>query len=247
MKEADSVRVVTVVDNDVWREGLTSSWGISFLVEILYDDGKQSVLMDKSGSFQTFFDNASKLGIDLSTVQAIFISHWHGDHCGSLSQVLRLLNHLIPVFVPSKHSWLKKIVDAGGRPTVCSKPTEFLEVFMSTGSFGFWLKEHSLILKLRDRGLVILTGCAHPGIMRIVGRAIEVGGCSRVYAVIGGFHISSRREGERVGSFLHELDVEVVSPCHCTGIDAKQAIASVVGDAYVENGSGKIIDLCGAK
>lgn len=63
MKEADSVRVVTVVDNNVWKEGLMSNWGISFL-EALHDDGKQNVLMDTSGSYQTFFDNASKLGID---------------------------------------------------------------------------------------------------------------------------------------------------------------------------------------
>ncbi|MCK4478158.1 MBL fold metallo-hydrolase [Candidatus Bathyarchaeota archaeon] len=247
MKEANSIRVVTVVDNNVWKEGLTSSWGISFLVEVLYDDGKQNVLMDTSGSYQTFFDNASKLSIDLSTAQGIFISHWHGDHCGSLSHILPLLRRPIPVFVPSEHSWLKKIVNAGGRPTVCSKPTEFLEVFMSTGSFGFWLKEHSLIMKLKDEGLVVLTGCAHPGITRIVGRAIEIANASKVYAVIGGFHISSRREGERIGGFLRRLDAKVISPCHCTSTDAKQAIASVVGDAYVENGSGRIIDLCVAK
>lgn len=60
MKEASSVRVVTVVDNNVWKEGLTSSWGISFLVEAFYDDGKQNILTDTSGAYQTFFDNALK-------------------------------------------------------------------------------------------------------------------------------------------------------------------------------------------
>lgn len=60
MKEADSVRVVTVVDNNVWKEGLTSSWGVSFLVEAFYDDGKQNILTDTSGAYQTFFDNALK-------------------------------------------------------------------------------------------------------------------------------------------------------------------------------------------
>jgi len=52
MKEADSVRVVTVVDNDFWKEGLTSNWGISFLVEVFYDDGKQNIFTDTSGAYQ---------------------------------------------------------------------------------------------------------------------------------------------------------------------------------------------------
>jgi len=59
--------------------------------------------------------------------------------------------------------------------------------------------------------------------------------------VIGGFHISSISEGISVGELLHKLDVKLVSPCHCTSVDAKKEIAKIMGERYVKNGSGKII------
>jgi metal-dependent hydrolase (beta-lactamase superfamily II) len=60
--------------------------------------------MDTSGSFDALFNNASKLNVNLSRVEAIFISHWHVDHRGSLSHVLPLLSKSTPTYVPSKDS-----------------------------------------------------------------------------------------------------------------------------------------------
>jgi metal-dependent hydrolase (beta-lactamase superfamily II) len=48
------------------------------------------ILMDTSGSFEALFKNASWLSVSLSSVEAILISHWYEDHCGSLSHVLPL-------------------------------------------------------------------------------------------------------------------------------------------------------------
>jgi len=61
-----------------------------------------------------------------------------------------------------------------------------------------------------------------------------------VYAVIGGFHISRKLEGVKVAEVLHELGVKVVSPCHGTGANAKYAIADILRDSFVKNGSGKV-------
>ena len=111
---------------------------------------------------------------------------------------------------------------------------------MSTAEIGRGISEHSLVVNVRNKGLVILTGCAHPGIVNMVKRAQQASRLSRVYAVIGGFHISSTREGVHVAEFLRELGVKLVSPCHCTGVNAKNAIANVMEDRYVRNGSGKV-------
>ena len=97
MKEVNSVKITTIVDNDVWEKSLSSTWGISFHVETFKGNEKHTVLMDTSGSFETFYKNASKLGIDLTAVEGIFISHWHGDHVGALNQVLPLIKHSVPV------------------------------------------------------------------------------------------------------------------------------------------------------
>jgi len=235
------MKITTLVDNDVWKKGLASSWGLSLYVEI--DSGKERhrILMDTSGSSNVLFSNARKLEVNLSDVEAIFVSHWHLDHCGCLSHVLPLLRQQTPVYVPSKNtSGIRTIREAEGTPIVCSEPVYLMEGVMSTGEMGGGVSEHSLVINMRDKGLVILSGCAHPGIMNIVKRAQLVSGVSRVYAVIGGFHISSKREGTYVAEFLHELGVKLVSPCHCTGVDAKDAIADIMKGNCIKNGSGKV-------
>ena len=243
MEEIKSVRITTIVDNDVWKEGLASSWGLSLFVESFSDDEKHSVLMDTSGSFKTFFNNALKLGLNLSVIEAVLISHWHGDHCGALSQVLSLLKPQTPVYLPSENSFgIKDIRAADGLPVICHKPIEFIGGMMSTGEVPGGLSEHSLLINVKG-GSVVLTGCSHPGLVNILKRAQKVSGTEKMHAVIGGFHISSINEGLKMGEFLRKLNVRLTSPCHCTSDDAKQAIAKTLGRRYVKNGSGKIISI----
>ncbi|MCD6446041.1 MBL fold metallo-hydrolase [Candidatus Bathyarchaeota archaeon] len=243
MKSVDSVKITTVVDNDVWTKGLSSSWGLSFYVETFKENKKQhTILMDVSGSFPTFHENAEKMNLDLTTVEAVFISHWHGDHCGALSQVLPLIKHTVPVYVPSADNFgMREIENAGGKPVVCLQPTEFMEGLMSTGEIPINISEHSLIINVKEKGLVVLVGCSHPGITTILKRAKQVSSIDKVYGVMGGFHISGINNGLKIGEFLKELNVELASPCHCTGYDARKGITQVIGEKYVKNGSGKII------
>jgi len=240
VKDCHSTKVTTLVDNDVWKKGLVSSWGLSLYVEIESDEERHRILMDTSGSFDVLFNNARKLEVNLSDVEAVFVSHWHLDHCGCLSHVLPLLKQQTPVYVPSKNnSGIKTIREAEGTPIVCSEPVYLMDGVMSTGEMIGGVSEHSLVINIRDKGLVILSGCAHPGIINIVKRAQQVSGVSKVYAVMGGFHISSKREGAYVAEFLRESDVKLVSPCHCTGANAKEAIAEIMKENCIKNGSGK--------
>jgi len=243
MKELNSVRVTTLVDNDVWKSGLTSSWGISLYVETYKGKERHTVLMDTSGSFDTLSNNASKLDMNLSGVEAIFISHWHGDHCGSLSHVLPLLRRSTSVYVPSKNSsGIRKIKEAGGTPMICSEPVELMEGVTSTGEMVGRTSEHSLVMNVENKGLVILTGCGHPGIVNIIKRAQQVSGVYRVHAVIGGFHISVR-EALETANLLRKIGVELVSPCHCTSENVKKAVSNIMGTRCVKNGSGKIFSI----
>jgi metal-dependent hydrolase (beta-lactamase superfamily II) len=96
MQSVKIAKVTTIVDNNVFEKELASSWGLSVHVETFTNDKKHNVLMDTSGSFQAFIENTSKLNLNLSEIEAIFISHWHSDHCGALNQVLPLIRHSIP-------------------------------------------------------------------------------------------------------------------------------------------------------
>jgi 7,8-dihydropterin-6-yl-methyl-4-(beta-D-ribofuranosyl)aminobenzene 5'-phosphate synthase len=241
MKVCHWTKITTLVDNHVWSRGLASSWGFSLYVEIDSGEERHRILMDTSGSSNALFGNARKLEMNLSDIEAIFVSHWHLDHCGCLSHVLPLLRQQTPVYVPSENSsGIRTIREVKGTPIVCSDSVSLMEGVMSTGEMIRGVSEHSLVINLRDKGLVVLAGCSHPGIVNIVKRAQQVSGVSRVYAVIGGFHISSKREGAYAAEFLHELGVKVVSPAHCTGFDAKDAIAHIMKDNFIKNGSGKV-------
>ncbi|MFP3985617.1 MAG: MBL fold metallo-hydrolase [Candidatus Bathyarchaeia archaeon] len=244
MRETDSVKITTIVDNDVWRRGLLSSWGLSLYVEVLKGNEKHVILMDTSGSFEILYHNALKLGIDLSSVEAVFISHWHTDHCGALSQILSMLKPQTSVFVPSGDYFrIREIRGAGGVPVVCQKPIEFVEGAMSLGEIANELREHSVSINVKGKGLVVLTGCSHPGLARILKNALKVTRVETIYAVIGGFHISTMNEGLGIGEFLRNLGIRCVSPCHCTSNDAKQGIERILVNEYVRNGSGKTISI----
>lgn len=238
------IKVTTLVDNEIYKKGLRSSWGLSLFIEIATGNKRHALLMDTSDSFEALSENAQKLGINLSSVDAIFISHWHIDHCGSLHHILPLSRRPIHVYVPSENpSAMRAIKEAQGIPMVCSRPVELFEGTLSTGEMWSGISEHSLIIKLNGKGLVILTGCSHPGVVNIIKHARGVSGIDKIHAVIGGFHISSMKEGIGVAGFLRRLGVKLVSPCHCTGAKAKIGIVKILEKAFVRNGVGRVISI----
>ena len=103
------------------------------------------------------------------------------------------------------------------------------------------MDDQGLVANVKGKGLVVLTGCGHAGIVNIVKRAQEVTGIERVYAVLGGFHLP--------GAFFEPVIPQVVAafrgwapdvivPAHCTGYRAQQALAAALPDSYVHNAVG---------
>lgn len=230
------------MDNKIKLPNLLSCWGLSFQIELAYDKQRFIFLMDTSGSHKTLLTNAEKMGIDFQEILAVFISHWHGDHCGALTKLLPLLKLPIPIYLPSENPSAElKIRELGGMPEVRATPARIARGCISTGRVEGGIAEHSVVINIKDKGLIVLTGCAHPGLIRVVETSRQVSGVSRVHAVIGGFHVSSEKEVTPILEYFHRLEVSLVSPCHCTGAGAKEAFKEAMGDKYVENGSGCII------
>jgi 7,8-dihydropterin-6-yl-methyl-4-(beta-D-ribofuranosyl)aminobenzene 5'-phosphate synthase len=97
------------------------------------------------------------------------------------------------------------------------------------------------IINVRDKGLVIVTGCGHAGIINIVRNARAITGINQVYAVIGGFHLTGRLFAPIIPatiSALQEFAPRYVVPGHCTGWYATQQIALAMPGAYIPNGVG---------
>jgi 7,8-dihydropterin-6-yl-methyl-4-(beta-D-ribofuranosyl)aminobenzene 5'-phosphate synthase len=91
---------------------------------------------------------------------------------------------------------------------------------------------------------VIITGCAHPGIVEMIGRSVELG-AAEPYLVMGGFHLfgSSRQAVRDVIDRFRSLGVHKVAPCHCTGPEAMEMFHQNFQEDYLPCGVGQVIEL----
>ncbi len=99
----------------------------------------------------------------------------------------------------------------------------------------------SLVMNVRGKGLVVLSGCAHSGIINTVRYAMEVTGIQKVHAIMGGFHLNGPAFEPVIGETLVELlqiAPDYIIPTHCTGRTAVAAIENAMPDAFILNMSG---------
>jgi 7,8-dihydropterin-6-yl-methyl-4-(beta-D-ribofuranosyl)aminobenzene 5'-phosphate synthase len=120
-------------------------------------------------------------------------------------------------------------------------PVRLFDNFYSTGVMQP-VGEQSLVIDEGDFSIVI-TGCAHPGIVNIVKRAIEMLNKPVLYA-LGGFHLMRSSEDEIINVVreLKDLGVEYVTPTHCSGDLAIEIFKEVYGENYIPGGVGRIIE-----
>ena len=107
------------------------------------------------------------------------------------------------------------------------------------------LDDQAAILNVRDKGLVVITGCGHAGIVNILRYARKLTGIERVYAVIGGFHLGGPFEViiPNVCDALAGLDPQVIVPAHYTGWKAVHALAARFPNAFIQNSVGTRFEL----
>src|SRR4051794_1423391 len=103
--------------------------------------------------------------------------------------------------------------------------------------------DQAIVLNVRDRGLVILTGCGHSGIINIIRYAKRLTGIDRLYAVLGGLHLQyGPIVTETVAAMVEEAP-SVLVPAHCTSWKAQQALAAALPGAFRPNGVGSRFEL----
>ena len=103
------------------------------------------------------------------------------------------------------------------------------------------LDDQALVVSVRGRGLVVLTGCGHAGAVNICRYALRLTGTSRLTGLFGGFHLTGPAFEpiiEPTAAALIDLNPEVVVPAHCTGWRAQHRLASALPDAFIPNAVG---------
>jgi 7,8-dihydropterin-6-yl-methyl-4-(beta-D-ribofuranosyl)aminobenzene 5'-phosphate synthase len=227
-------------DNNPYNEELVPSWGFSCFIRGL----EKNILFDTGGDGDLLLANMGHLGMDLEEIDLLVLSHIHGDHVGGI-QALIEKNPRLVVFLPRSFptSFKDKLKGCCADVVEIHEPFRICKGVYSTGELGRSVEEQSLILNTH-RGAVVITACAHPGILKIL-KSVEALVDKGVFFLMGGFHLldEHKSEMEKIVAGIRRLGVSYVAPCHCSGTFLKEALRIEYGNNFIEVGVGRIITL----
>ncbi|MCF7874039.1 MAG: MBL fold metallo-hydrolase [Candidatus Omnitrophica bacterium] len=227
-------------DKNAISPNLKTGWGFSVFIDgVLFDTGEDGDLL---------LSNLKAEGININSIEKIVISHDHWDHIGGLWSLLELKKDLKVYGCRGFSSQTKnKIKDLGAEFVESSGFLQIKSNIYTTGEiFGFYksvdISEQSLVVKSK-KGLVVVTGCSHPGVVKIVEKAKENFKDEDIHLVFGGFHLMNKekREIKLIVQKLKDLGINYVGPTHCTGYEAQQFFRQVFKNKYISIKVGKTI------
>lgn len=236
----DELTITIVHDNYPCVEGLRTAWGFAAYVagaakNILFDTGSDGALL---------LENLAKLQIDPAGIDTLVLSHVHGDHAGGLAGLLAV-NPRIEVYMPKSFpDRVKDLVRGYGATIVeVGEPGAICEGVYTTGALGRRIEEQALVIHTQQ-GLVVLTGCAHPGMASIVEGVRRLHG-GDLLLVMGGFHLEWTMSGkvDRIIATFRDCGVKYVAPTHCSGEKARERFRQSFGQRFIEVGVGRTVAL----
>jgi len=230
--------MTVVYDNNPFDSKLITDWGFSCFIKGL----EKIILFDTGTNGKILLSNMEKLKIHLDNIDLVFLSHFHRDHTGGLDAILEKVPKIdiwLPYFFPS--NFKRAIQKKGGTIVEVEKFKKISDGIYTTGVIEGWIKEQSLILDT-DKGLVVITGCAHPRIMNIL-TEVQEKTKKNIYMVLGGFHLAGLEKHyiEEIISFFRGIGIKKVAPCHCSGDEARKLFAREYGEDFISIGVGKEI------
>lgn len=237
------MRVKVLFDKEALNKNLRTGWGVSFLIDnkILFDTGEKGEWLLK---------NMQILGIGIEAIEAVAISHDHWDHAGGLWKILALNKGLrvyaCPHFSPG---FKEKVKEAQGELIEADKLKEISEDVFTSGEIpgsyhGNDMPEQALFVKT-ENGISVITGCAHPGIVKILEKAKEAFPDNAIYSALGGFHLieDDKRAIKIVAAKFKEMGVRKAGPTHCSGKGAEDIFKEVYGDDFIAVKAGEVLDV----
>ncbi len=235
MKE---ITIKIIYDNCKENNDLQEGWGFSALIEA----DQRKILFDTGNDRNAFFSNTKKMGIDLREVTDVMFSHKHDDHMAGCREILGELQEKCRVYLPK--GFPAKLVPQNLQ---VQKISDFQEVGKNVFSMvlkgGIFLHEQALILRM-EKGLVIITGCAHPGIIEIL-EAAQKRLNAPLYFVLGGFHLfrKDRHFIEKIVTKFQTLQVKKAAPCHCSGEPTIAQFQEAYQDDFYKIGTGSTLTI----
>ncbi len=238
-ERAESLRITVLYDNYVHDSRLQTGWGFAALLE----NGEHTVLFDTGADGPALLANLSALSIDPRSIDAVVLSHAHGDHTAGLEALLETGVRPTVYVLPSFPEQFKRPIASLTTVVEAEAGQYIVDRISTTGELGGAIPEQALIVETA-RGLVVVTGCAHPGVARMIASAKSLRGGS-VHLALGGFHLLNMGP-EQLRALIAEfrqLGVQKVAPTHCTGDTAIETFAAEYGDNFIRAGVGLVISV----
>jgi len=233
------ISITLVFDNYPYKPGLETAWGFSAF--ITYQD--QNLLFDTGATGNLLLKNMAALDIKPAQIQNIVLSHEHADHTGGM-QALVSAGAVPKVFIPPSFSAEFKNYYSGKVELIQAAPgTKIIDRMYSLGELAGPPPEQALVIDT-TKGLVVITGCAHPGIEEIVLKAKQ-DFKEDIYLVLGGFHLGNASASQVNGIIkeFNRIGVKYVAPCHCTGEQTINIFRNAFGEDFIQVGVGKVIEI----
>ncbi len=191
---------IKILYDNTAKTGFLSGWGFSALVD-------NSTLFDMGENAESLLANMCAFGVAPEQIKRVVLSHEDWDHVGGMSLLSQFGD--VQVYVPSSFSKsIKSEIRSFNPDADIVQIKNALEVepnLVVTEELGIVREESSLAVR-SSQGVVLIVGCSHPGLDKIMSRVVSEYGPIR--AVVGGFH------GFRKLKAL--VDVPIIVPTHCT-------------------------------
>lgn len=267
--------VTVLADNCTKHSDALAEHGLAMMVET----GRHRILFD-TGQGRVLGANMQSLGVRLSPLDAIVLSHGHYDHTGGLAGILK--KHypgavfLHPAALACKYARReRRPYPSIGIPENCREAlgalrgavietrsaTEVAGGIWCTGEIprlpngaaapeGFFLDadgrqadplaDDQALFIATTRGLVVIAGCAHSGLGNTLSHIHKLTGRKDVYALLGGLHLggASPEQLEEAGNIIDQYNIQVLAPCHCTGMGAHAYLRTRFQGRVREMGAG---------
>jgi 7,8-dihydropterin-6-yl-methyl-4-(beta-D-ribofuranosyl)aminobenzene 5'-phosphate synthase len=255
------MKISVLTDNAPGSKTL-SEHGLSYLIE---HDG-QIILFD-TGQSDLFMHNARIMGIDLTTVTHIVLSHGHYDHGNGLKSLNngKLVCHpgaFTDRYRKRDHSYIglnmsepeikqKFELHTSSAPYNISNNITFMgevprisDFESDTTPFEFdnfepdFVMDDSGVVLQTPNGIFVVTGCGHAGVVNTLEHAQHITGDKRIWGIMGGFHLKEEnRQTRETIKYLKDKNVKHIIPSHCTALPALAAFYNAFGIEQVKTGN----------